>query len=92
MVSGRASVRSAAPFINNKSGLVEEIDMEEYIFRVGKETWVLFWEAAVFVVFGLTAAGILRMFLNPEVIVRHFGRGPIRSVLKAAVLGIPIPL
>lgn len=66
--------------------------MEEYIFRVGKETWLMFWEAAVFIVLGLTLAGILRMFLNPEVIVRHFGRGPTRSVFKAAVLGIPIPL
>lgn len=56
------------------------------------EAWKLLLEASVYVVFGLMVSGFLRVFLNPNVIARHLGEGKIRSVFKAALLGIPIPL
>jgi hypothetical protein len=37
-------------------------------------------------------AGLLRVFLNPNSIVKHLGRGRFKSVIKAAFFGIPIPL
>jgi uncharacterized membrane protein YraQ (UPF0718 family) len=37
-------------------------------------------------------AGMLRVFLNPVSVAKHLGQGRFVSVLKAAVLGIPIPL
>lgn len=56
------------------------------------EAWKLLLEASVYMIFGLMVSGFLRVFLNPNVIAHHLGEGKIRSVFKAALLGIPIPL
>jgi uncharacterized membrane protein YraQ (UPF0718 family) len=37
-------------------------------------------------------AGFLRVFLSPGSVSKHLGHGRFKSVLKAAFLGIPIPL
>ncbi len=49
-------------------------------------------EASVYVVFGMVAAGLLRVFLSPNSVAKHLGRGRFSSVFKAAFLGIPVPL
>ncbi len=49
-------------------------------------------ESAPYILFGLLISGLLRVFLAPGTVSHHLGRGRIRSVLKAALLGIPIPL
>jgi len=56
------------------------------------EAWHLLREASVYVIFGLMVSGLLRVFLNPNAVANHLGTGKIRSVFKAALLGIPIPL
>jgi len=56
------------------------------------ESWRLLQEASIYMLFGILVAGLLRVFLNPGSVVRHLGRGRFRSVFKAAILGIPIPL
>jgi uncharacterized membrane protein YraQ (UPF0718 family) len=56
------------------------------------EAWKLLQEASVYVIFGLIVSGLLRAFLNPNIVANHLGDGRIRSVLKAAFLGIPVPL
>ncbi len=55
-------------------------------------SWQLLLEASVYILFGLLVSGLLRVFLNPQSVARHLGRGRFASVFKAAVLGIPIPL
>jgi hypothetical protein len=62
------------------------------IFNILNEAWVLLRESSVYVLFGILVAGLMRVFLSPEAVGRHLRRGKVRSVLKAAVLGIPIPL
>lgn len=54
--------------------------------------WSMIQESALYVLFGIFVSGMLRVFMKPEAVARHLGEGRIRSVLKAAVLGIPIPL
>jgi uncharacterized membrane protein YraQ (UPF0718 family) len=49
-------------------------------------------EASIYILFGLVVSGFLRVFLNPNSVVQHLGRGRFSSVFKAAFLGIPIPL
>lgn len=49
-------------------------------------------DASVYIIFGLLVSGLLRVFLSPESIARHLGRGRFASVFKAAIVGIPIPL
>jgi uncharacterized membrane protein YraQ (UPF0718 family) len=55
-------------------------------------SWHLLLDASVYILFGLLISGLLRVFLNPNSVVRHLGRGRFSSVFKAALLGIPIPL
>ncbi|MBW2453822.1 MAG: SO_0444 family Cu/Zn efflux transporter [Deltaproteobacteria bacterium] len=55
-------------------------------------TWELLTESAVYVFFGLLVAGLLKAFLSPGMVARHLGTGRFSSVLKAALLGIPMPL
>jgi uncharacterized membrane protein YraQ (UPF0718 family) len=55
-------------------------------------SWHLLLDASVYILFGLVVSGLLRVFLNPNSVVRHLGRGRFSSVFKAAFLGIPIPL
>lgn len=63
-----------------------------FIFNVLSESWNLLLDASVYILFGLLVSGLLRVFLNPNSVIRHLGRGRYSSVFKAAFLGIPIPL
>ena len=63
-----------------------------FIIDVFQESWHLLLEASVYILFGLLVSGLLRVFLNPNSVCRHLGRGRFSSVFKAAFLGIPIPL
>ena len=49
-------------------------------------------DSSVYIIFGLIVAGVLRIFLNPGFVAKHLGQGRFISVLKASILGIPIPL
>lgn len=64
----------------------------EFITNVLSASWHLLLDASVFILFGLLVSGLLRVFLNPNSVIRHLGRGRFASVFKAAFLGIPIPL
>ncbi|MBL3592103.1 MAG: permease [Synergistaceae bacterium] len=52
----------------------------------------MFLAAAPFMVFGLVIAGLLKALLRPETVSRTLGRGPVASVFKAALVGVPMPL
>lgn len=54
--------------------------------------WELLRKSSIYVIFGLVVSGLLRVFLSPAAVAHHFGRGRFMPVLKAACLGIPIPL
>jgi len=49
-------------------------------------------DSSPYVLFGLFVSGLLHAFLDPRSIARHLGRGRIGSVVKAAALGVPLPL
>ena len=66
--------------------------MIHFLSDVFSQAWFLLLESSVYVLFGLLVSGILHVFLSPSSVVRHFSKGRFRSVLKAALLGIPIPL
>jgi uncharacterized membrane protein YraQ (UPF0718 family) len=62
------------------------------ILQIIFESWSLFCEASIYVLFGILVAGMLYIFLNPGTVARHLGQGRFKSVFKASLLGIPIPL
>ena len=63
-----------------------------FIFEALQASWHLMLDASVYILFGLFISGLLRVFLSPNSVARHLGRGRFLSVFKAAFLGIPIPL
>ena len=64
----------------------------DFIFSIFQAAWDLLLESSLYVIFGLVVSGLLRVFLSPNSVAHHFGQGRFSSVLKAAFLGIPIPL
>jgi len=64
----------------------------EVIIRILCEAWHLLLESSVYILLGLVVSGILRVFLSPHSVANHLGQGKFRSVFKAALIGIPIPL
>ena len=63
-----------------------------FIFEILNASWQLLLDASVYILFGLLVSGLLRVFLSPDSVARHFGQGRFVSVFKAAIIGIPIPL
>ena len=62
------------------------------ILDILNASWNLLLDSAIYILFGLIISGLFRTFLNPESVARHLGKGRFKSVFKAALLGIPIPL
>ncbi len=62
------------------------------IILIGAASWDLLRASAVYILLGLLISGLLKVFLNPGMIVRHLGTGRFLPVFKAALLGVPIPL
>ena len=64
----------------------------ELLARILIESWNILQDSALFMLFGFFVAGLLRGFLPDDLVARHLGKGKMSSVLKASLLGIPIPL
>ena len=62
------------------------------ILQILDASWQLLLASSIYILFGLTVSGLLRAFLDPNLVIRHLGRGRFASVFKAALIGIPIPL
>ncbi|MBU1701111.1 MAG: SO_0444 family Cu/Zn efflux transporter [Candidatus Eisenbacteria bacterium] len=63
-----------------------------WIPTVLTEAWNLFYLAAPFILFGLLMAGVLQILLSPSRILRWMGQSGLSAVVRAALLGIPLPL
>ncbi len=55
-------------------------------------SWRMLLDSSVYILFGIAVGGLLKMFLSPEYVIKHLGKGRFSSVVKAALFGIPIPL
>jgi uncharacterized membrane protein YraQ (UPF0718 family) len=66
--------------------------MLDFITQVAISSWALLNQACLYILFGLLVGGLLKVFLSPAYVANHLGSGRYRSVFKAALLGIPIPL
>lgn len=57
-----------------------------------REVWHILLDSSVFILSGILIAGLLKVVLSPDVVLRHLGRGRVSSVIKAALFGVPLPL
>lgn len=64
----------------------------DLIIEILQASWMLYTESALYMLFGLAAAGLLKALINQDTISRHLGRGRFMPVVKAALIGVPIPL
>jgi uncharacterized membrane protein YraQ (UPF0718 family) len=62
------------------------------IVQLGREVASLFIRMAPYLLLGLTIAGLLDALLSKAFVARHIGRPGIGSVVKASLLGVPLPL
>lgn len=66
--------------------------MVTFLTSVLQASWNILNQASLYILFGLLVGGLLKVFLSPAYVAAHLGSGRYRSVFKAALLGIPIPL
>lgn len=66
--------------------------MIEVIKGVLHESVSLFNEMSPYLLFGFFFAGILHIYFSLDFIARHLGKSSLGSVVKAVILGIPLPL
>lgn len=57
-----------------------------------KEILNLWLDVSPYLILGMTIAGIVHVFLGKEFVSRHLGRGGIGSILKATLIGVPLPV
>ena len=62
------------------------------IEAIFKESWQVLTLSAPYLLLGFTIAGLLKAFLPADFIARHLGQENNASIVKAALLGIPVPL
>jgi len=56
------------------------------------ESWKILNAFSVYFLIGLCVSGILKGIMSDSFVVRHLGSNTFRAVIKAALLGIPLPL
>lgn len=56
------------------------------------EMWSLCLEMSPFLLTGMFVAGLISMFVDSRLILKHIGSKSFSSILKSTVLGIPVPL
>lgn len=63
-----------------------------YITLYATACWEILVEMAPYICLGFFMAGLLHVLVNPQIVVKYLGKGRIKSVIYAALLGIPLPL
>lgn len=66
--------------------------MAEMIVDWGKASWALWVDLAPYLVLGFFLAGLLHEVFGEATVRRHFSSNRFSSVLKATLLGIPLPV
>ena len=66
--------------------------MTEFLLRLLWETWNIFKQASVFLLFGFFIAGVLAVCVPEKLLSKLFRTGKVKSVLWAATIGAPLPL
>lgn len=56
------------------------------------QSWMVLEESAVYMLFGFFIAGLMKALVRPEHVTRYLGASTATAVVRAALVGIPIPL
>ncbi|MCK9474454.1 MAG: SO_0444 family Cu/Zn efflux transporter [Candidatus Muirbacterium halophilum] len=64
----------------------------ELITRFLNDLWTIWGEMSYSLLIGFFIAGLLSVFIKPEFIEKHLGNKGFFSILKASLLGVPLPI
>lgn len=65
--------------------------MEAFLGTIA-ESYRILLESSIFMLAGLSIAGLIRVLLRPETVTRYFGTRSVKSVVYASLIGVPIPV
>ena len=57
-----------------------------------QEVWNITASMAPYLLFGFFMAGLLTLVLTKKMVTKHLGKGNLTSIIKAAIIGVPMPL
>lgn len=63
-----------------------------YITDFFAALWMVSCMMAPWLLFGFLAAGVLSVFFSPDYIYKHMGKPGLKSIFKAALFGVPLPI
>ncbi|MGW8255929.1 MAG: SO_0444 family Cu/Zn efflux transporter [Thermoguttaceae bacterium] len=66
--------------------------MVDILVKIVIESWLVLGQMAAYLLFGFLVAGFLSVLFSPEWIERHLGHKGFGPVVKASLLGVPLPL
>jgi len=66
--------------------------MNNIVIGIILECWDILKEAAPYVIFGFFIAGVLKALIPENLVEKHLGQNGTKSVVKASLFGIPLPL
>ncbi len=64
----------------------------DYLQMIFIEIWNVLCEMSPYLLFGFLIAGILSVLISRQLVEKHLGEKGITSVVKASLIGIPLPL
>lgn len=64
----------------------------EILAGIVRESWILLNQMSPYLLFGFAAAGVLHVFVDTRKITAHLGERSFLSVIKASLIGVPLPL
>ena len=62
------------------------------IYEIFLNIWAVYFEAAPFLLIGFASAGILHQYMPSAFIQKHLSGNGFAPIIKAAVIGTPVPL
>jgi len=62
------------------------------VLEITKDFWQVLSDMGVYLLFGFLVAGILSVLIRQQIVERHLGGRGLLPPLKAAILGMPLPL
>ena len=63
-----------------------------YLAAAAIDSWTVFCRMAPYLLFGFAVAGVMAVFFPRESVERHLGSRGFLSILKASLIGVPVPL
>lgn len=64
----------------------------EAVWGTISESYGILLESSIFMLAGLSMAGVFRVLLRAEFVARYFGNRTVKSAVYASLIGVPIPI